>query len=211
MAGRCIAGKEIAPGGYGGWIRPVSGRPDGHGEISGNEGRFESGGILKVLDVVIIPMKQPQPHCYQQENHLIDDGPWAKQEAISWAELQNITDNVTNELWVNGYSSSYGINDKIPECVANNLRSSLLLIQPDTLTISTAFENERRKVRAAFSLNGHKYKLSVTDLRVEPMYLAKEIGDYRIDPNRVYMCISIGEPFNGYCYKLVASIIFNNH
>jgi len=206
-SGRCIVGKEIVPSGHGGWIRPVSGRPDG--EISEDERRFEDGKYPQVLDVVTIPMKQPQPHHYQQENHLIDDGYyWVKlKKSIDWGELHNIADNVANELWVNGYSDS---NDRMPEGVANDLKSSLLLVSPDTLRVSSDFEFGKRKVRVAFFLNGHKYKLAVTDPKIESIYLAKKIGDYEIDASKVYMCISIGEPFNGYCYKLVASIIFNN-
>lgn len=158
-------------------------------------------------------MKEHQPHHYQQENHLIDDGYyWEKEGTVKWSELPYIADNVPDTLWVNGYSSYNGINDRIPEHVANNLENSLLLVQPDNLTISVdvegaEFEDGKRKVRALFSLNRHKYKLAITDPKIESIYLKKDNGRYNVDASKVYMCVSIGEPYNEYCYKLVASII----
>jgi hypothetical protein len=212
ISGRCIAGKEITDAGYGEWIRPVSSRPTG--EISEYERRFEDGEHPQTLDVITIPLVKHHPHHYQQENHLIDDGYyWEKERTIGWGELGSIADNVPNEIWVNGYSSYNGTNDRIPEDVANSLENSLLLVQPDTLAISVSVEGAefgdgKRKVRAIFSLNGHQYKLAVTDPKIESIYLKKEDGRYNIDASKVYMCVSIGEPYNEYCYKLVASIIY---
>jgi hypothetical protein len=212
ISGRCIAGKEITDDGYGEWIRPVSSRPTG--EISEYERRFEDGGHPQILDVITIPLIKHQPHHYQQENHLIDDGfYWEKEGAVRVDELCSMVDNIPNEMWVNGYSSYNGINDRIPEDVANSLESSLLLVQPDTLAISVSVEGAefgggKRKVRAIFSVNDHQYKLAVTDPKIESKYLKKEDGRYDIDASKVYICVSIGEPYNGYCYKLVASIIY---
>jgi hypothetical protein len=33
------------------------------------------------------------------------------------------------------------------------------------------------------------------------------LGVYPLEAERIYMSISIGEPFGGYCYKLIASIL----
>ncbi len=211
ISGRCIAGKEIIDIGYGEWIRPVSGRPTG--EISEYERRFENGEHPQTLDVITIPLIKHFPHHYQQENHLIDDGYyWKKERTVEWDELGSIADRAPNEIWVNGHSSYNGINDRIPENIAISLKSSLLLVQPDTLAISVnsegaELEDRKRKVRAIFSLNGHQYKLAVTDPKIESIYLKKEDGRYSIDASKVYMCVSIGEPYNDYCYKLVASIL----
>jgi len=212
ISGRCIAGKEVFDEGYGGWVRPISNRPTG--EVSEYERRFADGGHPQTLDVITIPMIKHQPHHYQQENHLIDDGYyWEKEGTVSWDKLVNLVDNVPGELWVNGYSSYNGINDRIPEDIANSLKSSLLLVQPDTLAVTVhvegaEFGDGKRKVRAVFSLNEHQYKLAITDPKIESMYLKKEDGNYNIDASKVYMCISIGEPYNNFCYKLVASIIY---
>lgn len=211
ISGRCIAGKELLEGNYNEWIRPVSKRATG--EISEYEKRFEDGEHPHVLDIITIPFVEHRPHNYQQENHLIDDGYyWEKEGTLSLSELPKVVDAVPDELWLNGYSSYNGINDRIPEPEANRLESSLLLIQPDTLTISVEiegaeFDNGKRKVRAIFTHNNHQYKLAVTDPRIESHFLKNEDGQYEVNVGEVYMCISIGEPYNDYCYKLVASII----
>ena len=211
MSGRCIAGKEISEEGGGVWIRPVSKRSAG--EISEYERRFVNGDYPQVLDIIRIPLIKHKPYSFQQENHLIDDNYyWEKVGAVGWTDLHGFVDEVPDKIWINGYSSYCGENDRIPENLANTLQSSLLLIQPDELSIHIFVEGAdytkgKRKVRAGFYLNGHQYKLAVTDPKVESEYLKKSDGIYNIDASRVYMCVSMGEPYQGYCYKLVASII----
>lgn len=49
------------------------------------------------------------------------------------------------------------------------------------------------------------YHLWVTDPRVERTLLAKPDGVYEL--GECYLTISLGEPFNGNCSKLIAAII----
>ena len=205
-SGRCIAGKEFVDGCYGGWIRPVSKRCTE--EISEYERQFEDGSLPQILDIITVPLIDHQPHAHQQENYLINDNAhWEKNGSLTWKDLADAVDAVSGELWKNGDSSSNGENDRILERDANILESSLLFIQPNTLTIGVEYSYGKRKVRATFSLNNHTYTLAVTDPRFEEIFLKKENGQYKINASEVYMCISLGEPFGGYCYKLVASII----
>ena len=62
-AGRCVAGRELTPAGWGGWVRAVSARETR--EVSLLERRYRDGQDPRVLDVVAIPVKGPQPHAYQ--------------------------------------------------------------------------------------------------------------------------------------------------
>lgn len=126
-----------------------------------------------------------------------------------------LSDTIADVLWINGYSSYNGTNDRIPEDSANTLRNSLVLVQPEELTVivnieGAEFNNSKRKVRASFRLNNHEYKLAVTDPKIEKTYLKKANGTYKIKADRAYLCISIGEPYDGFCYKLIASIITPN-
>jgi hypothetical protein len=123
--------------------------------------------------------------------------------------LQGQCDDV-NSLWTNGHHSHKGLNDRIPLNKAEEtVSSSLVLIKPGNLRITVdEGPNLLKKIRATFKLNGIAYRLSVTDPQIEKMYFTKAIGDYPITEENVYLTVSIGEPYEGYCYKLVAAIIF---
>jgi hypothetical protein len=210
MSGRCIAGKEIdSHKRFGEWIRPVSDRSSQ--EISEEERQFENGGDPKLLDIVRIEMLEARPHAPQLENHLIDTRRyWVNRGRVTWDELKGAIDEVNGQLWLNGFSSYNGTNDRIPEGRAAGLTGSLLLIEPEDLVISVAvegadFNNPKRKVRARFTLNGENYVIAITDPVVAREYLAKDDGEYPADV--ALLCVSIGEPYQGYCYKLAAAVI----
>ena len=112
-SGRCVAGREITPEGFGGWIRPVSARPDG--ELNDDEQRCTGGTDAALLDVVEIPLFRPQPDDYQRENHLIDPAlRWTKRGVVTWSDLQAAVEDPDGPLWPNGHSSSHGLNDQVP-------------------------------------------------------------------------------------------------
>jgi hypothetical protein len=204
MSGRCIAGLEIEGSQIGGWIRPVSNRSTE--EISLSERRFEDGSEPDLLDILEIPMLEPRPHACQTENHLIDEEYyWAKTGDFPRQQLPELCE-VPNPLWVNGFHSYNGINDRIPEEQANSLPASLVLVDPQRLIIAVERGLTERQVRAEFRVAGQTYKLTVTDPVVERQFLSRGEGYYTYEKPAV-ACISIGEPFQGYRYKLVASII----
>lgn len=208
-SGRCVAGREVASVGFGAWIRPISERPTQ--EISEEERRYQDGTDPKVLDIIAIEMKRALPEHHQQENHLIDDGYyWVKRGVVSWRDLQAAIEDPAGPLWLNGYSSSYGHNDRVPEDLANGLPRSLFLVRPDDFTLAVASEGgdfapARRRVRAEFELCGHSYCIVVTDPWMERQCLAGSDGRTKLDD--ALLCVSLGESFHGFAYKLAAAII----
>jgi hypothetical protein len=208
-SGRCVAGREVTASGFGDWIRPVSARPTQ--EISEEERRYENGGDPRVLDVVTITMARSQPHLHQQENHLIDaDYYWEKQRTISWPELQDAIEDPAGPLWLNGPSSTYGRNDRVPEDRLSELTRSLYLIQPQNLELIVASEGgnfgpARRRVRARFDLCGCRYCIVVTDPLIERTCLAGDNGVTKVED--ALICVSLGEVFHAFAYKLAAAVI----
>lgn len=209
LSGRCVAGKEIfADGSVGEWIRPVSDRPSE--EVSEHERQYEDGSEPRVLDLIDVPLLKSSPKTYQQENWLLDPNYyWEKVRRISWAELPRMADNVRS-LWTNGPSSSNGSNDRIPLLDSYSLSSSLYLIRLPNLELvvsapGAAFGNHNRRVQGRFRYNGIDYWLRVTDPQYEREYLRKPNGSYHIED--CFLTISLGEPFQGYAYKLIAAII----
>jgi hypothetical protein len=207
MLGRCVAGKEISDNSqFGRWVRPVSNRPTQ--EVSVDERRYENGEDPKVLDIIRIPMRGHVPHAHQSENHLIDAGPyWIKDGTLAWDDLDAAIEPFGGTLWIDGHHSYNGENDRIPEAETLGLAGSLTLVETADLVIRVAPEgiNAKRKVRGRFSLDGRRYLLVTTDPVVEREYLAQQDGEYAV--GRARLCISIGEPYQGYCYKLIAGVI----
>jgi hypothetical protein len=202
---RCVAGKEIVNNQLTHhWIRPVSRNESG--SLSEVNTMLEKGKGPQLLDVITIPLLQHQTHDYQTENYLIDNHQrWVKKPALPITFLPHLCDSVES-IWINGYHSARGKNDKIPlEQVISKLSTSLLFIKPDSLTINSFREYHNNKVRAHFFYNHQEYNFSITDLTIERCY--ENYGHYPIT-DEVYLCLSLGEPFEGDCYKLVAGIIF---
>ncbi len=221
--GSCFAGKEVLGQKFGGWIRPVSTRKKE--EISAEEQRFANGSSPKLLDIVTIPFLGPKPTHHQQENHLIhsvSDGgpPWKKAGEVNTRRLRQLLDRFSGDLWTNKSPSSEK-NDRVLFAHAKNLDYSLLLIQPTSLIIGVDWgkHKDERDLRANFGYNGKNYNLAVTDPVAEKRYRKKSIDDYYehglrlpreypiISVDDVYLCVSLGEEFHNYYYKLVAAII----
>ena len=68
-----------------------------------------------------------------------------------------------------------------------------------------AFGNSKRRVQGRFRFGGNDYALWITDPDIETAYLKRENGDY--DLSECYLTISLGEPYNDHCYKLIAAIM----
>ncbi len=206
--GYCVAGKEIvAAPGESSWIRPVSPRP--MGELPLENIQLKDGNKPIFLDIVKVAVKKPLPHYYQAENYLADcERSWEKVGRLKVEELRHYCDDV-HSLWVNGYHSAHGMNDKIPLEIANaQCDSSLVLIQPEDfcLVLSSGLTFKQR-IRAEFIFNETTYNLALTDPFVERTYAERTEGRYEIEKKPITLCISLGEPLNGFCYKLAAGVI----
>ncbi len=209
MSGRCIAGKALNGGVPAEWVRPISTRD--HHEISEEDRRYENGKRAALLDIVSIEMLEHRPSSYQTENHVIDDAYYWEHEGRADQELlANALDHGIDTLWTNGYSSYSGINDRIPLELAQSIESSLALIWVKDIVLTAsaegaAFGNMKRGARARWLWGGHQYALKVTDPVIEHRALSSSESRQHLGP--AYVCVSLGEPFNDYVYKLAAAII----
>jgi hypothetical protein len=162
------------------------------------------------LDVIEIPMIGAAPLLYQSENYVIDQNYyWTKAGELLWNDLSDLVDEPP-ALWPNGDSTSHGKNDRVSLEKASKLTNSLYFIKLQNLLLrvrkeGVGFESPKRRVRAHFTYRNVQYGLIVTDPHAERMFLANPDGDHEL--KETYLCISLGEPFIGSCYKLVAAII----
>jgi hypothetical protein len=209
LTGRSIAGREWIGGRLpGSWVRPVSERECG--DVSEYERQYEDGAEPRVLDIIDIPVLEPRPKGWQTENWLLDsECYWQKKGSYSWFDLPALLDPVA-PLWIDGYSTYDGRNDKIPDESMQSVTGSLRLIHARRIELAVfspgeAFGNRKRRVQARFSYAGNDYALWVTDPNYEREYLAKLDGVH--DIGECYLTISLGESYHGACHKLVAAII----
>ena len=206
-SGHCIAGKELVDNQIGNWIRPVSSRDCG--ELSPQDIVMHNGRMPELLDIISVPLKKHCPQFCQTENFGIDESRgWIRKGGFPISEVSRLCDDV-DHLWINGFHSYSGSNDRVPLNRADtDLSSSLLFINPAHLTITVVEGSKALKtVRAKFDYRGERYWLTVTDPQIETQYLKRNIGEYPVGNKTAYLCVSMGEPHESYRYKLVAGVI----
>jgi hypothetical protein len=79
---------------------------------------------------------------------------------------------------------------------------SLYLIAVERLSIHV---NAGLKLRGEFLYRGRWYLLPITDVEVERFLKPKGAGYYNI--GGAVLCVSLGDPFNGELYKLIAAVM----
>ena len=201
--GRCVAGREVVGGGTGAWIRPISSRPGQ--EVSEPERLYHDGGEPQLGDIIEMDLVRPSPDSYQTENWLLNPlRRWRRISSVSAERLHEIVDR-PEQLWTNGYSSRHGENDRVPSRFADALPNSLHLISASNVTITAAQSQYGGiRVRARFRYEQQEYNFSVTHPLDErrPLQLP-----YETTLPTCLLTISLGEPFHGFAYKLVAAVI----
>ena len=208
MSARCVAGKEVGDDGLvGPWVRPVSDRE--HESVSEQERQYSDGSEPLILDIVDLPLLNFHPTDYQQENWRLDPTRrWAKVGNITWEGLGKFEDTAA-PLWINGHSSRNGNNDCVPLAEAVALDNSLRLIRVDALAVIVS-EPPRPSanfpiLRGRFHYHGEDYCFRITDPESESGSLNLPYGEYLVGGR--YLTVSLGEPFEGNAYKLIATII----
>ena len=204
MCGRCVVGKDEG----GNWVRPVSDRVGQ--EISERERRYEDQSEPSLLDVIDVPVLAPRPTLHQTENWLLDARRrWVQVGRAEWKDLFAWTDYPLT-LWINGCSSFAGKNDRVNLENAKRLDRSLYFLHLSRVryrvfTPGGELGNRERRVQAAFRYQKVNYRFWVTDPVVEMSYLDRPDGEYA--GGECYVTVSLGEPFLGHCYKLIAAVI----
>jgi len=140
---------------------------------------------------------------------LIDPGYYFERTGqLAWSELANCIDQ-PEQLWLPRFSSSSGRNNRVPDSAVKG--DSLYLIKVDTLQLLIGLKipqspSSKRTVRGEFSYRGLSYIMDVTDPVIERKWLQQPDGHYVLSD--VYLCVSLGDPWAGFCYKLIAAVLY---
>lgn len=217
---RCVAGREIIQDGgkarLGDWIRPVSG--SGEGELLPHHYTLQQGGSASVLDLVDIRIKRQQSDPGQPENWLIDDSTqWSKVRAVVVDKVAGFAEHPA-DLWLEPTSHSDRIT--VNAQAGRSTQTSLVLIRPEGFHVRLWSEHNpwkgytQRKTRAVFRYAGQEYSLSVTDPVFSEQHCCNHpkegVGALEVVPpcgDSCLLCISLTPPFEGYHYKVVATVL----
>ncbi len=205
----CVAGKDVRTGK---WIRPVQtekGRELSREMVCCRNpyGSF----IAKPLQKIEMELIRPAPLTFQPENHVVNpDCQWQQRYGITLDELPAYLDH-PEILWTLGNSSGRGENDRVSYmAIASGkliIRQSLFLIAPEKFSIMVILNDEgQARVRAQFIYKNELYNLAITDPTVWKNYRDRPPGEYHVSRVRA-ICLSLAEPFQDYCYKLVAGVL----
>ena len=205
--GRCIAGIEVVPQSDGSlgivrhddgrprWIRPVS--MSANGEIPNHLAEsFKIFSLVKLTDVEPCPdnAHTEDVHCTRME--------------ICPFELSPTKDFLNQLIDTQHQAVFYFRGKSIPTTIIDRLDYSLMLIHPDNACAYCDEERENSKYRMKFTYNGSNYDFPITD----PVFLEqfKKSPDSYADLDGVYLVLSLGIAFEGFHYKLVATVLIPN-
>jgi len=139
---------------------------------------------------------------------LIDDGYyWSQQGTLDFQNIDAWLDTPTT-LWDPGYSGYAFTNNRVPDTVVAT--ASLYLIRVPLLTLvvgAKSTDYPKRIVRGEFTHGRWPYSLAVTDPQVEAAYLAQSDGRYTL--HAPLLCVSLGDAFQGFFYKLIAAVLYD--
>jgi len=198
--GFCVVGKKLNAKAE--WIRPVS--KHGKGEIPLEQLALTNGKTLKTGNVIAISQLTHNPLRHQKENYLISDEKW--RFIKNYTKSYDFLLDTPKSIWINGFSSTNGKNDRIEYSKAVNLDSSVFFIKVKKFELFTDNGKSDSKLRIKFDYNETKYILRVTDAEYSKGDIIEKISTISVYPY-IYLTVSLTQNFTGYCYKLAAAII----
>jgi hypothetical protein len=205
---RCLAGLRVDGGG---WVRPVSDRE--HGELQYSQYRLPDHSEPHLFDVIRVGLSRRQPLPHQPENWLVDDSAWTLLERPASADRAPVVSAA-----VFGGSLLFGNKGRsVPQAQFSNrpARESLVLVQPSHIRWYTEFNTYQlcNMPRVSFQLGDIPYDLPLTDPTYAGPLQRRDEGDYRSsdlgipEDGTILFTISLGDPLDGICYKLVAAVV----
>ena len=198
--GRCVAGKELSTGE---WMRFVD--ANGGGVPMWVLNRLRDGDLF-LLDIVDVPVLYRKPVGHQRENWVFDsDRPWKKVGRISIDMMSRLVDDV-DDLWMDRRGGGSKFNARVAVANVGGITDSLRLVKLDALTVRTVGSVQDPRVSGGFSFGGDDYYLWATGNEIEPKMKRRPIGS-SCEFSDVYVTVSLGQPFHGDLYKLLAAVI----
>lgn len=196
----CVAGKDVERGG---WVRLTSNDRFIHNAIPTDSFCYkDTGKEIMVGDIISVDVYKPAHYDITQPENCLVKGDNYKNEGRYKGDFTELED-CSRTIFYNNYGR-ISHEDLIKERDIN----SLLLIKADIVKLK--YNKEKEKIYANIKYKGTWYNnIAVTDTEFNEKYglNIKESGENGRYLNNIHIVISLGEEYNGYHYKLVASVL----
>lgn len=191
------------------WIRPVSEGTESC--LSRRHYVLNDGSEASILDVIEIHVSEHRPKPYQPENWMIGSEKWKLIKRLKPEEAYQSL----KRFLICGPEIFGNTIDSVPLAGLQEkpVTRSLILVQPTNIKWYISSYNGKRTNRAIFDLDRTTYNLVITDPIWEKRLNQISLGAHPreaigIEPDDIMLfTISLGGPFQGNCYKLIAGII----
>jgi hypothetical protein len=173
----------------------------------------------KPLDIVDIPVQGNAGDPIHPEDWIVTGDPWTYVDAFPATRLSNLVDE-PDSLW---FENGNAIDRVTPgRLTAIRHQQSLYLVRPEGLQLRCWREHNRykgytqKKTRALFTYRGIRYDMSFTDPIATGLYCnvypSVDEGDAPEEKTLPFgdncvICVSLTPLFNGYHYKVVATVL----
>lgn len=218
--GRCVAGREVrrGPDGrhlLGAWVRPI-GTSGSEGELHPDDMRIGSR-PLEPREVVDVPVSGNANDPAHPEDWAVTGEEWGRVERPADLALSDAIETPP-DLWLEDPRHA----DRVaPAFLAGRLsHQSIYLVRPTGLRVACSQQTNpykskvQKKTRARFSYGGSEYDLGLTDPIVSdaltgrfPPEGAPPVEIPAKHPDRCVICVSLTPVFEGYHYKVVATVL----
>jgi len=205
---RCVAGLRVDGGG---WVRPVSDKE--HGELQYSQYRLPDHSEPHLFDVIRVGLSHRRPLPHQPENWLMDHSEWILLERPASADHAR----VAAAALFRGALLFGNAGRSVPHAQFRGrpARESLALVKPAGIRWRTEFNTYelRNMPRVLFHLGDVSYDLPLTDPAYAGPLQRRDEGEYRSsdlgipEDSTILFTISLGDPLDGICYKLVAAVL----
>lgn len=186
----CVAGKTME----GKWIRVVANH-DGKELTNAQAVATNPYGTypVKPLQRVILKFISHAPLINQPENYIVDNN-------FLWKQNYNINKSTLIKSFLDTPSDILGTGDRIG---FNKIESQSIIINNSLFLVKInkviPYINQFEKRRLKFEYNTINYDFPVTTRSFKNLIMDEELEE-------LIVCISLGENYDGFCYKIVAHI-----
>lgn len=201
---RCLAGVRLDTGG---WIRPVSDE-DGSGLLP-EQYMTASGHVPTPLDTVKFEVRKQHPKYHQPENWIVSGKTWELVETeVDNSQLLALNSAVQREGDVISDEQDFIAKHELADIAVPN---SLTVLHPTDVKFWIKEQDDGPKPRADFSFDGVEYSMPITEPAWRERAAAGDDAslpspDDIADSEKLLFTISLGENYEGNCYKLIAAV-----